>query len=160
MDLNNVGWGHALLGDHEQALTYCQQALTQFQALGNRYGEAATWDSLGYAHHHLGDHAEAIICYQRAIDLARDLGDPYNVADTLIHLGDTHNAAGDPHAARDIWQQAVSIFDDLDHPDADEVRTRLATLDIPADRSRPRRTTPNTTNGKAPTCWPGRRLER
>jgi tetratricopeptide (TPR) repeat protein len=140
MDLNNFGWDHALLGDHELALTYCQQALTQLQALGNRYGEAAAWDSLGYAHHHLGHHAEAITCYQRAIDLARDLGDPYNVAGTLVHLGDTHNAAGDPHAARDIWQQAVSILDDLDHPDADEVRTKLATLDTPTDRSRPRPT--------------------
>jgi tetratricopeptide (TPR) repeat protein len=130
--LNHVGWGRALLGDHEQALTYCQQALTQLQALGNRRDEGAAWDSLGYAHHHLGHHTEAITCYRHAIDLARDLGEPYDVAATLVHLGDTHQAAGDPHAARDIWQQALSILHDLNHPDAQEVRTKLDTLDAPA----------------------------
>ncbi len=37
-----------------------------------------------------------------------------------------------PHTAREIWQQAVSILNDLNHPDAQEVRTRLDTLDVPA----------------------------
>jgi tetratricopeptide (TPR) repeat protein len=132
MALNHVGWHHALLGDFAQALTYCQQALTQLQALGNRYGEGATWDSLGYAHHHLGHHTQAITCYRHAIDLVRDLGDPYYVAVILAHLGDTHHAAGDPHAARDIWQEALSVLTDLNHPDAQEVRTKLDTLDASA----------------------------
>ena len=132
MALNRVGWGHALLGDFEQALTYCQQALTQLQALGSYYGEGAAWDSLGYAHHHLGHHTQAITCYRHAIDLVRDLGDPYHVAVVLVHLGDTHHVAGNPHTARDIWQQAVSILNDLNHPDAQEVQTKLDTLDSPA----------------------------
>ena len=58
--------------------------------LGDRDGEADTWDSLGYAHHHLGHHAQAADCYQHALTLFRDLGDRYNEADTLTHLGDTH----------------------------------------------------------------------
>jgi tetratricopeptide (TPR) repeat protein len=135
--LNAVGWYHVLLGEHRQALTYCQQALTLHQELGDRYGQAATWDSLGYAHHHLSHHTPAITCYQRALGLYRDLGDRYNEATILTHLGDTHHAAGNPTAARDAWQQALTILDELDHPDAEQVRAKLATLDTPTHTDQP-----------------------
>jgi hypothetical protein len=68
-------------------------------------------------------------CYQQALTLFRDLGDRYDEAATLTNLGDTHHAAGNPDAARDAWQHALTILDDLDHPDADQVRTKLAALD-------------------------------
>jgi DNA-binding SARP family transcriptional activator len=127
--LNLVGWCHALLGDHQQALTACQQARTLFQELGDRQGQAHTWDSLGYAYRQLGHHTQAATCYQQALDLRRDLGDRYYEAATLTHLGDTHHTAGIDQAARDAWQQALAILDDLDHPDADNVCAKLATLD-------------------------------
>jgi Tfp pilus assembly protein PilF len=130
--LNHVGWFHALLGDHHQALTACQHALTLLQELGDRYGQAGTWDSLGYAHHHLSHHTHALTCYHHALGLFRDLGDRYNEATILTRLGDTHHATGNPHAARDAWHQAMTILDDLNHPDADQLRTKLAILDTPA----------------------------
>ena len=34
--------------------------------------------------------------------------------------------------AGDAWRRAVTILDDLGHPDADQVRTKLATVDIPS----------------------------
>jgi tetratricopeptide (TPR) repeat protein len=129
--LNAVGWCHSLLGDYRQALAACQQALTLFQELGDREGQAATWDSLGYAHHHLGRHTHAITSYQHALTLYRDLGERYLEADTLTHLGDTHHSTGNHHAAHDAWQQALTILDELNHPDADQVRTKLATLNTP-----------------------------
>jgi tetratricopeptide (TPR) repeat protein len=135
--LNAVGWYHTLLGDHQQALTACQQALTLFQEVGNRDGQAATWDSIGYAHHQLGHHTQALDSYGHALALFRDLGDRYYEAGTLIHLGDTHHATGDHQFARDAWQQALTILDDLNHPDADQVRTKLATLDTPTPGASP-----------------------
>ena len=75
---------------------------------------------------HLGHHHEAVTSYRRAIELLRDVGDRYNEADTLTNLGDTHASAGETGAARDAWLRALSILDNLDHPDADEVRARLA----------------------------------
>jgi tetratricopeptide (TPR) repeat protein len=135
--LNEVGWCHALLGEHQQALTYCQQALTLHQQLGDRQGQAATWDSLGYAHHHLGQHTQALTCYQHALTLCQDLGDRYGEATTLTHLGDTHHTTSNPQAARDAWQQALTILDDMDHPDAEQVRAKLATLDTPTHIDQP-----------------------
>jgi len=123
--LATIGWCHALLGDHQQALTSCQQALTLLRELGNRRGQAFTLDSLGYIHHHLGHHTHAITCYQDAIDLFRDLGDHSEEAIALTRLGDTHHATGDQDHARDAWQAALTILDQLDHPDAQDVRTKL-----------------------------------
>ena len=84
------------------------------------------WDSLGYAEHHLGNFAEAVACYQRALSISRESGDRYHEAEALTHLGDTHQAAGELAQAREAWQQALAILDDLQHPDADQVRAKLA----------------------------------
>jgi Tfp pilus assembly protein PilF len=60
--------------------------------------------------------------------MVRRLGDRYQEADTLGNLGDTHLATGDSHAARDAWQRALAILDELDHPEAEQVRDKLAAL--------------------------------
>src|SRR5262249_4440139 len=135
-------WSHAHLGDHQEALSYCQQALLRLQELGDSRGQADTWDSLGYAHHHLGHHTEAVSCYQHALDLYRDHGDRYEEAVTLIRLGDTHQRAGTPAAAREAWRPAMTTLDDLHHPDADKARTRLHhPAPPPANRPVPARST-------------------
>jgi DNA-binding SARP family transcriptional activator/tetratricopeptide (TPR) repeat protein len=127
--LNAVGWCHAQLGDHQQALTYCHQALTLLQDLNDRPMQGYTWESIGYAHHHLAQYTQAIACYQQALTLARECGSRHNQATTLAYLGDTHHAVGDLTAAHVAYRQALAILDDLDHPDAGNVRAKLATLD-------------------------------
>ncbi|HEY0542673.1 MAG TPA: BTAD domain-containing putative transcriptional regulator [Actinoallomurus sp.] len=124
--LNAVGWFQAMLGDYEEAITYCHRALQVQKELGDRFGQAETWDSIGYAHHHLGRHATAITCYETAAALYREFDDRYNEADTLTSLGDAHHAAGQPAPARTAWRHALDLFDLLGHPDADDVRIRLA----------------------------------
>ncbi|GAB3426979.1 AfsR/SARP family transcriptional regulator [Flindersiella endophytica] len=123
--LNAIGWYHAELGQHREALDYCTEALALQQELGDQDRAAYTWDSIGYAHHNLGQYPHAISSYQQALALYRDSGDRYYRAATLTHLGDSQHAAGDTAAAQATWQQALSILDELDHPDADDVRTKL-----------------------------------
>jgi tetratricopeptide (TPR) repeat protein/transcriptional regulator with XRE-family HTH domain len=124
--LNNMGWCHARLGEYEQALSCTEQAIALHQELGKRESEACAWDSLGYAHAQLGQRDEALTCYRRAITMFRELGDRFNEADVLTHLGDFQLAAGEPARAREAWQLALVILNDLRHPDAREVRSRLA----------------------------------
>jgi tetratricopeptide (TPR) repeat protein/transcriptional regulator with XRE-family HTH domain len=124
--LNDVGWCHGLLGDYQQARAFCRQSLTMCAEIGDRRLEGHAWDSLGYAEHHLGNLAEAAACYQRALSLFRESGDRAHQADTLTHLGDTRHAAGEPAQARQDWQQALAILDDIQHPDAGQVRAKLA----------------------------------
>jgi DNA-binding SARP family transcriptional activator/tetratricopeptide (TPR) repeat protein len=124
--LSTVGWYHALLGNPARAIEHCRQALPLLEELDDIGGQASTWDSLGYAHHHLGEHRRAAACFTRAVELYRADGTPLYEAEVLTHLGDTHAAAGDRDAARETWRQALTILDGLGHPDAEQVRDRLA----------------------------------
>jgi len=107
--------------------------LALHQEVGNRQGEAETWDSIGFAHHHLHEYGEAIDCYRRALDLFELTGDRDFQADTLHHLGDSRLAAGDVEAARDAWRRSLAIFDSVEHSDADRVRDKLAATPDPGD---------------------------
>jgi DNA-binding SARP family transcriptional activator len=129
--LNNVGWYHGVLGHYEQARALCRRSLTLYTETGDRRFEGSAWDSLGYAEHRLGNLAEAAVCYQRALSIARDTSDRHAEADILSHLGDIRDAAGDVALARQAWQQALATYDYLQHPDADQVRVKLARTNEP-----------------------------
>jgi len=124
--LNAVGWYHGLLGDYQQARAFCRQALSLSAETGNRRLEGLAWDSLGYAEHNQGNLAEAAACYQRGLSLLRESGDRFNEAEVLTRLGDTRQAASELVQAREAWQQALAILEDLQHPDAGQVRAKLA----------------------------------
>ena len=105
---------------------HCQQALALQQELGDRDGEAATWDSLGYAHHHLGDHDQAIACYQHA---ARPVPRPRRPLQRGRHASPTSATPTTPPATppppATPGSSALTILDDLDHPDAGRIRDKL-----------------------------------
>jgi DNA-binding SARP family transcriptional activator/Tfp pilus assembly protein PilF len=124
--LNNIGWCHGLLGNYQQARAFCRQAVTLSTEAGNRWTEGHAWDSVGYAEHQLGNLAEAATCYQRAVSIAREADNRFLEAASLTHLGDTGQAAGQLAQARNSWQQALAILEDLQHPDASQVRAKLA----------------------------------
>ncbi|GAB3435743.1 AfsR/SARP family transcriptional regulator [Flindersiella endophytica] len=128
--LNDVGWQHAQLGDYGQALVHSEKALEILNDCDNRHGQAATWESLGYAHHRLGEVDQAIGCYLHALDLYRELGVRFHEAETLTHLGDAYGASGDAVGARDCWRAAAAILEELEHPQAEQVRRKLAGLQL------------------------------
>jgi tetratricopeptide (TPR) repeat protein len=124
--LNSVGWYCAMLGNFEDAIVYCGDSLALFSALKDDQGQANAWDSLGYAHDHLGRSGQAIVCFQHALEINRRLGVRYSEAEALDHLGDAYSSSGDLAAAKEAWGSALKILDDLGHPDAEQVRAKLA----------------------------------
>jgi DNA-binding SARP family transcriptional activator/Tfp pilus assembly protein PilF len=122
--LNAHGWFQANLGQNEQALALCEQALDLACALGDTSSEAATLDSLGYIHQRLGRYRESADQLQRAAKLRQALGERFDLARTLTRLGDTRHAVGDD-SARTVWRQAAEIFDELQHPDAVQLREKI-----------------------------------
>jgi DNA-binding SARP family transcriptional activator len=128
--LNNLGWVHALLGEHRQALDLCRRSLDLSVEIGNRYMQGMAWDSLGYAHHNLGHLEDALSSYQNSLEIVREQGDQYSEAETLVRLGDSHYAVGDSTAAGSAWRQALKLYQELGHRDVEQVRTKLAALDI------------------------------
>jgi tetratricopeptide (TPR) repeat protein/transcriptional regulator with XRE-family HTH domain len=124
--LNAVGFYHALAGQYADALRFCSQALSLATKTSDRRAQAEAWESLGVIHQHTSEAGQAISCYQRSLALHRQLADRYLTTKLLTHLGDAHQAAGDTDAASNSWIEALAILDDLGHPDADQVRAKLA----------------------------------
>ncbi|HEY7143553.1 MAG TPA: BTAD domain-containing putative transcriptional regulator [Streptosporangiaceae bacterium] len=123
--LNTVGWFEARLGNSEQGLAYCQQALALAQEIDDRVTTAATWDSIGYVRHLLGQQGAAVSCYQQAADIYAELGAVWYRAEVLANLGDTHEAAGDRQAARELWREALEVFEQTPHPYTERLRARM-----------------------------------
>jgi tetratricopeptide (TPR) repeat protein len=89
MALYDLGYGHALVGNHQQAMDYCERALAETWELDDPRMEAAILHSLGFIRQQLGDHRQAIACYERSLKLTQALGDLFDEAGTLGTLGDT-----------------------------------------------------------------------
>jgi tetratricopeptide (TPR) repeat protein len=123
--LNTLGWGLIQIGEYQQALTTCGEALTLHQKLDDSRGAAAAWDSIGYAHHHLGDHTKASDCFHAALDLCRALGNQWNEVEVLLHLAQTQSAAGDLDTAHTTRQHALIIMREIDHPGAQQLAATL-----------------------------------
>jgi DNA-binding SARP family transcriptional activator/tetratricopeptide (TPR) repeat protein len=123
--LNSVGYSHFELGEYQQAVASCREALTLLQQLAYPEGEAGTWHSLGCAYSGLGNRRQAVMCFERALELYRELGDRFLEADSLARLGDVHDGAGDTAAARRAWLQALRIHDETGHADAGLLRAKL-----------------------------------
>jgi tetratricopeptide (TPR) repeat protein len=126
--LNAVGWYQALVGEPGPALECCQRALSVFQQLGDRDGQAYASNSLGKAHDVAGDHGRAVDCYQEARALFSEMGNRPQEATTLVQLGEAYHAVGDLDAAGTAWRQALDIYRSLDHPEAEAVQARLHLL--------------------------------
>jgi tetratricopeptide (TPR) repeat protein len=124
--LNGVAWCHALLGNYQEARDFCDQSLALIAKLGGCDFEYYAWDTLGYIELHLGDFTRAAAHFESALTLSRERSDRYGEAEALAHLGDARHAAGELPQARQAWQQALAIYDDLQHPDAGDVRAKLA----------------------------------
>ncbi|MGH3712014.1 MAG: tetratricopeptide repeat protein [Micromonosporaceae bacterium] len=125
---NAIGWCHTLLGEHEEAIVHCHQALAELRDLGERVSMSDVLGSLGRAHSQLGRYRQAVDYYQQAIDWCHQHGDGRDQAVKLIDLGDTYHTAGDHAAARDAWQRALHLLDEIGHPDTDKLRKRIAEL--------------------------------
>ncbi len=124
--LNQVGWELARIGRYPQALRYCQRSIALIRQLGSKHQEPGVLDSLAYIYRHLGRYGEAAEYYRRAAELHDEIGNRSLKAGTLDHAGDAFQAAGDLAAACRAWEQALTILDELRHPDADQVRAKLA----------------------------------
>lgn len=66
--------------------------------------------------------------------MSGQLGDCYTEATTWARVGDTYLVVGDRSAAEEVWRQALTLLDRLSHPDAQDVRAKLAALEDQSSR--------------------------
>ena len=126
--LGDIAEDCALLGDYQRARASCEQSLALIAKLDDPEFEHVVWATLGYIEFHLGNLARAAAHFESALGLCRDRSDRLNEAEILAHVGDMRHAADEVPQAREAWQQALAIFDEIQHPNAGNVRAKLASM--------------------------------
>jgi tetratricopeptide (TPR) repeat protein len=126
--LNYVGRYHAHLGQYDEALAACVDALDRFTLLKDAYGRAVALDSLGLVHYRLGDYINAIDCYESSSSLWAELRAAHSNATSLTQLGYSQYANGRHEGASSSWEHALAIFDAAGHPDGDILRMSILEL--------------------------------
>ncbi|MET9886148.1 BTAD domain-containing putative transcriptional regulator [Streptomyces sp. NPDC006430] len=120
--------GHTLreLGQADQSLGCLDRSLTILREVQDHYGEAITLECLGESHRVLGHFDQALLCLRQALTICRADGFSWTEAQTLASLGRTLDALGETDAARRAWEQQLSVLEGLRHPQAEQVRAKLA----------------------------------
>ena len=132
---NSTGLLYAMTGEYDQALAHCERALALYRESSDPSGAAGTLDSIGFIYRKRGDLGQARSFYEQAVAGFREMGEVFGEAQSLDGLGDTLLAIGDADAARAAWIAARKIVDDMSHPLADQVRTKIDALTLPARES-------------------------
>jgi tetratricopeptide (TPR) repeat protein len=117
------------LGGPTEATEHLRRALTIFHETGDRDGEASAHNGLGEAAHAAGHPADALHHHTAAHTIATDIGSREQQARADTGLGHAHRAQGNPALAREHFGHALTLCVELGMPEADEIRTHLATLD-------------------------------
>src|SRR5260370_42470295 len=65
--LNAVGWFSTQVGDYDEALRCCAQALSLSGEYSDPTNEAGARDTMGYAHHPLGRHPRRTTYFHTAL---------------------------------------------------------------------------------------------
>ncbi|MGH4000214.1 MAG: tetratricopeptide repeat protein, partial [Pseudonocardiaceae bacterium] len=127
--LATLGEAYQRQGHAQQAADHQQQAIALYREIGHPAGEAHALNNLGKIRHVTGQLREALIQHTAALTLATQIGDRYEQARAHNGLAHTHLGTSGSDLARHHWQQALTLYTDLDIPDAEDIRTRLTTLD-------------------------------
>ncbi len=129
-----LGRLHITAGNPALGFDYCRQAAEIYRDLGDRDGLAMAENHIGDSLADQGDFAAAIESYQRAAAEFRALGDTLGEVYCLFGIGSSHAATGNAEAAAASWRAGLAVLGDADHPEAAQVRAKLAGLDNPAPK--------------------------
>jgi tetratricopeptide (TPR) repeat protein len=127
--LEGLGTVHTRLGRPAEATEYHRQALAIFRETGDRDGESWALNSLGEAAHTNRSSTDALTHHTDALTIATDTDDRDQQARAHTGLGHAHHTLGNLARARHHYQHALTRYTDLGTPEAEQIRTRLATID-------------------------------
>ncbi|MEO1353128.1 MAG: CHAT domain-containing protein [Cyanobacteria bacterium J06635_15] len=96
-------------GQFAQAIATWQQALEQFQALGNESRISAVYNNLGEAYRSVGQYPPALDALQRSLDISQDLGEEDDTGSTLNNLGLVYLDLGRYDRAQGYFEKALTV---------------------------------------------------
>jgi tetratricopeptide (TPR) repeat protein len=98
------------LGQAQEGLTLCTQALSMLRTIGQVSGSARLFASLAVAHASLGQPDEARNCLAEAARIIETTDERISEAEVLYRMpGDLLNAAADRCGAEQHYRQAIAV---------------------------------------------------
>jgi CHAT domain-containing protein/Tfp pilus assembly protein PilF len=110
MTLTNIGMVYNLLAEPQKALEHLDQAITVWQAVGDRHLEAITLSINGRVYYALGQPLKALESYSLALPVMRAVGDQSGAAGTFTQIGAVYRLLGEPQKALDHFAQALPVW--------------------------------------------------
>lgn len=108
--LNNVANVHSRTGRYEEAMEHYRKALEIYQEIGDRRGEADTFNNIGACLITLqGREAEARVYLERALEISQDISERYEKSRALRYLGVLDRQAGRYSLAVDRLRRACEV---------------------------------------------------
>ncbi|MCA2817439.1 MAG: tetratricopeptide repeat protein, partial [Microcystis sp. M085S1] len=112
-----------------------QQSLAITREIGDRGGEAASYNNLGTVYRSLGEYQKAIEFYQQSLAIKREIGDRGGEAKSWFNLGLTYYKLARISEAKEAFLQSRELFQALglaaDVQDCDQAIRQLETRKYP-----------------------------
>lgn len=105
-----------------------ERALAVFREIGDAGMETEALNGLGEVLFRTGDADKAREHHATALRLASEADVPLEQARAHSGLARVSQASGDLVQARHHWQEALTRYEAIGAPEADDIRTRLATV--------------------------------
>ena len=128
LTLSDLGDVLTSAGRPTEALTHLREAGTLLVVVSDPYNHARALTRLGRACDQAGDTAAAGDHLRQALRGMRDIGSTRGEAEALTALGDLAERGQGFEEARRLYTDAEKILVRLGHPQAAQVRERLARL--------------------------------
>ena len=108
--LNCIGAVYDALWEKQKAIEYYDGALSLYQQLGDKDGEARATNNIGVVHWALGQSQVALEHLNRALLLRRQIGDISGEATTLNNIGVIYDRFGMKQTALEYYNQVLRQF--------------------------------------------------
>ncbi|TRU44988.1 MAG: tetratricopeptide repeat protein, partial [Microcystis aeruginosa Ma_QC_Ch_20071001_S25] len=107
--LTSLGNAYYFLGEYQKAIEFYQQSLAIFQRIGDRGGEAYSYNNLGNVYNSLGEYQKAIEFHQQSLAIKREIGDRGGEGKSYGNLGNVYYSLGEYQKAIEFHQQSLAI---------------------------------------------------
>ncbi|MFC9692095.1 BTAD domain-containing putative transcriptional regulator [Kribbella sp. NPDC056951] len=127
--ISNLGSVLCRLGRYDESLQHQKEALAISNELGDSELESSIRNSLGEHHLAVADHDAAATEYELALRHALRTGNRRTQAAAHHGLARANHTLDRHDVAHRQWHQALALYADQHLPEADALRTEIATLD-------------------------------
>ncbi|MEM7332965.1 MAG: tetratricopeptide repeat protein, partial [Chloroflexota bacterium] len=110
---HRAGRRHYYRAEWDEAIYFFDQALSRFNDIGDRLGQANVLMAIGDVQQFRKELDAALDSYNQALSRFNDIGDRLGQANVLKAIGDVQQFRDDRDAALDSYNQALSRFNDI-----------------------------------------------